>query len=306
MDVKAFPALIVGVVVALVLAGAVLPVFAETTSATDTFKNVGYYDLTYSETDNTTLIWDHTKPNELSVNGVAVVMPTLTNGESRTVMCGDNWLIRMGYGVSLGGYYIQWYPAVGSSILASQNNGLDLTVICSDNVVSVTDTDTTPHTATGAYTYTYCVSNDGAFVMKKATDSAYMVGDSPIYAMGLTNVGTFTSTGIVITGNIDDGVTWSIFRGSAEDYTFSNQEINYTEVSNYEGLYKLDSMTATVTNGDQSADAVYSFFIVPSEVTAEKSVHPDGPLTVMLNVLPLLAIAGLVTGAVVWFINRKG
>lgn len=45
MDIKAFPALIVGVVVALVLAGAVLPVFAETTSATDTFTNEGYYSM---------------------------------------------------------------------------------------------------------------------------------------------------------------------------------------------------------------------------------------------------------------------
>ena len=63
MDIKAFPALIVGVVVALVLAGAVLPVFAETTSATDTFTNEGYYRMSaFDGANNYTIEWVNTKP----------------------------------------------------------------------------------------------------------------------------------------------------------------------------------------------------------------------------------------------------
>mgnify|MGYP003315217643 CR=1 FL=1 len=75
MDVKAFPALIVGVVVALVLAGATLPIWADTLATEDTFTNKGYYDMAYTESDNVAISWDHTAPHQVTVNNEVVALP---------------------------------------------------------------------------------------------------------------------------------------------------------------------------------------------------------------------------------------
>lgn len=300
--------LVAGIVAAaiaiIVLAGVLMPALSNATDTDDKFINEGYYDMTYSLAGDLELAWDHSKPTIITVNDEDITMPELTNGNSRTVLCGDDWLIRYGYGTTLGGYYIQWYPSSGAAILASVGNSLDLTVTCSSGTVSVTDNDSTPHTATASYTYTYCVADNGDYVMKKADESAYVLGDSTVYAMGLTNVGTYTSTGIKITGTIDDGMTWSVFRGTGT-FTFTDEEVNYTEVSSHKDLYLLDSMTATVSQSDQSADVVYSFFIVPAEVTAEKAQHLSDAQIVILDVIPLLIIVAVLLGVVAVFILRR-
>lgn len=298
MNTKSIVAIAIAIAVgAITLSTVLVPAISMGTNTEDTFKNVGSFDMTYSQTENVTLMWDHTAPGKITVNDVAITMPTLANGESRTVLCGDDWLIRFGYGTSLGGNYIQWYASSGSNIIGSVNNGYDFTATCTNGTVTITDTASTPNTATGSYTYLYCVANDGDYIMKNANESAYMVGDSPIYAMGLTNVGTFTSTGIKIEGTIDDGVTWSIFRGG-DGYTFTNEEINYEPVSGYKGLYKLSSMTATVTKETQSVDATYSFFIVPEEVTAEKTIHANAPTIALFNIIPVFVALGLILAVV--------
>ena len=305
MNVKEITMGIVATIVALVIVVVcAIPIISESVDPNDTFKNEGSFELTYNQPDSITLEWDHTVPGTITVNDEAITMPTLTNGESRTVLCGDDWIIRYGYGTSLGGNYIQWYPSTGASITASVNNGLDLVVTCDSGTVTVTDTATTPNTATASYTYFYCVANDGDYVMKNGSETVYVTGDTTVYAMGLTNVGTYTSTGIKIEGTIDDGMTWSVFRGNAE-YTFSDEEIHYTEVGGYIGLYSLESMTATVTAGDQSVDAVYSYFIVPSEISAEKAVHADSSVTSILSVIPVMMVLAILIGAVGMFIKTR-
>lgn len=296
MEMKIPAIAITAVVVVIVLAGVLMPVLDDATATTDKFTNDGSFELTYNQPDEITLVWDHTNPGSITVNDESITMPTLNNGESRTVLCGDDWLVRFGYGTSLGGNYIQWYPSVGASILASVANGYDLTVTCSDGTVTVSDTASTPNTSTQSYSYFYCVADDGDYVMKNGADAVYVTGDTTVYAMGLTNVGTYTSTGIKIEGSIDDGMTWSIFRGSTAEFT--NQEVNYTEVDNYISLYKLESMTATVTLEDQSVDAVYSYFIVPEEVTAERAEHFTDNQNAIFAAIPIMVIVALLIAVV--------
>lgn len=304
MDMKKLAMGVVAMVVAIVIVvTCAIPIISDSVASEDKFVNVGSFDMTYSQTEDVTLVWDHTAPGQITVNDVAVTMPTISNGEQRTVICGDNWIVRYGYGDTLGGNFVQWYPSNGASILASQSNGLDLTVTCSSGTVSVTDTASTPNTATGTYTYLYCVANDGAYIMKNATDSVYMNGDSQFYAMGLTNVGTYTSTGIKITGSIDDGATWTTFRGT--DFAFTNESMVYEEVSGHKDLYKLTSMSATVTKEDQTANATYSYFIVPAEITAERTSHVDGTIADLISVIPVLMVLGIVIGAIALFIKTK-
>jgi len=315
MDIKAFPALIVGVVVALVLAGAVLPVFAETTSATDTFKNEGYFRMSeVSATDDDVIItWDYTKPYTFNINGTDFNLPTGTTGGNNaypyTIMAQDGWGVRVsvsagdkvdlnlyGSGTNAG---LLWYATVTDSDTA--------TITLSNGTASFVRNTGTPVTQT--YTKVYIPDNDGDYTLKKKDTNAYLNKDSLIYSTGRTST-LFGSNNFAIncnlTGNIEDGETVNVIAPSG--FTPSNAVVNATEVNNYLDLYSFSSVTFDITQDstDITVNAVYSQVIVPHEVTAEQAVHPDGPLTVMLNVLPLLAIAGLVTGAVVWFINRKG
>lgn len=311
MDVKAFPALIVGVVVALVLAGAVLPVFAETTSATDTFDNsknsIAYYDLVDLSGDNSiNIFWDHTKPTKITVNDVEFDLPDVTNYiNGVSLIVSDGMALR--YYVQSGArYYVQsiGVGTAGAYGYASTVNNTDVSITLDSD--GWTYNKTTPVTAplTGSV---FVISDSGDYVMKTPDSSAYVLEDSITSALGVTVI---SGTWVIMGWNANTGANITPSEYYPPDgYTITNAVIDSAEVNNYEGLYTLDKVTFTATNAEDdtiSATVTYSYFIVPSEVTAEKSVHPDGPLTVILNVLPLLAIAGLVTGAVVWFINRKG
>lgn len=298
MDVKAFPALIVGVVVALVLAGAVLPVFAETTSATDTFTNKGRYYVTTEIEDEVTITMDYDVENNVKswyVDDVLLEYDRLSGPEfvsSPTVAGTDNFIFRTD------GRY----------------RGLASSTGASDYTLSVTNDSITLGSYVGNAPLFIASTEKTDSIMRYSPDTdMYILGDSQIIGAGYTNVAISAenNTNVVIsfTGTIKDGVDVNVYNTSYP-CTISNVQINANDINGYEDLYTFQSVTFDVTYNDGTDDYVtpctYSMVVLPSEVTAEKTVHPDGPLSVMLNVLPLLAIAGLVTGAVVWFINRKG
>ena len=284
MDIKAFPALIVGVVVALVLAGAVLPVFAETTSATDTFTTDGLYYLN-DIPENTTYhyVYDGTK---WTLNDVALTFP---EGGAYNVIVTDTVFIR-----NIG----QIRGLATTSISAC-----DLTV--SDTGITGTYTNTNGDT-TVSWTYnlfygaTYDVTD---YIMSSGANTAinYVNLDTEVYAYGLSSIGADFFT-FQISGNMKNVTVVC----SNPNVVISNISINKTAISSYINLYDFDSITFDSEYQGTSKAQTYNVLVLPAKVTAEKAVHPDGTLTILLNVLPLLAIAGLVTGAVVWFINRKG
>lgn len=308
MDIKAFPALIVGVVVALVLAGAVLPVFAETTSATDKFTNKGAFFVEIDPTDTYTIKYD--KAVDLGVvyiNDKALNVPFSTG---YTILAIDNAILRLQSGDNTvqykgDGHYITGILKLDITVANGAISGIFQTGTSGGVDSAWPDT---------AYTTAFIASPDPQdYVMTEYNTVAKMNGDSIIKAFGQTQLNTTSNPQLAIisiTGNIDDGVNVSVLNSSTgaviEGAEVSDLQINHTAVNNYINLYDLTSITFKVTYDSTVTAVTYSAYVVPSEVTAEKSVHPDGPLTVILNVLPLLAIAGLVTGAVVWFINRKG
>lgn len=304
MDVKKFPMLIVGVVVALVLAGAVLPVFAETTSATDTFTNEGYYRMSKTISDDTTditLIWDYTKPNTITVNDEDIVI----NADVTVSLLSDtNFVLRMLVnGGSVVG--VQFYTSNGGAFSATIADSTSMSVVCSSGTATATVGETT---RTANYDVVYYPDSNGDYVMKKGNDKAYMLNDSEFFGCGTTTTTSTNSLGVVISGTIEDGADISIWRDLSGTTVIDTESVNidYSKVNSYIDLNELSKITFNVSNVDDVYNITYSYFIVPYEVMAEKAIHPDGALSVMLNILPLLAIAGLVTGAVVWFISRKG
>lgn len=311
MDIKAFPALIVGVVVALVLAGATLPIWADTLATEDTFTNEGYFYLDkLKSTDETehTISWASTNNKILTIDGVDMDVTTwgLSSYQQVTVFATETDLIRLG--VTSVGFGLQWIQIRGATIsYASASSNFDATI--SGGTASIMlDTESDPRILT--YTEAYFIQPDKSdYVMKKSNESAYMNSDSPIYSLGYTSLsygGGNDNAVLKITGNVESVNIQAVRQSSAYEVAFSNIVIDHTAVSNYLDLYKFDKITFTATENDTANACIYSYVIVPTEITADRSVSMAGPLGVLVGVIPLLMVAGLVTGAVVWFINRKG
>ena len=182
METKGIITVVVTVTVAvIVLAGILMPVLTDATKTEDKYTNEGYYGMTYTETEDITLEWDHTKPNIATVNGVDMNLPTDAD-VSLTICCGDTWLMRYL------GDKIEFYTNATTHIDASVTAGTDGTLAASEGSYTFTTTADSNNTRTGTYTYLYCVDNDGQYVMKHSGDSAYVNGDSIIYGQGRTYV----------------------------------------------------------------------------------------------------------------------
>ena len=295
MDVKAIPALIVGVMVAVVMVGAVLPVFAETTSAYDTFTNKGRFYMNTSVSDDVTITMDYDIENSVRswyIDGVLLSYEETSDVIRPTVVGTDNFVFRTD-GRSRG--------------LNSATGGIDYTV-------TVTSSSVVTGNKTGNAPLMVASTTETDNVMRySSTSDAYLLGSSEMIACGWTSLKVSdadTTDGVVsFKGNIDDGVEITIYNGT---YTFtaSNVQINATPVNGYEDLYKFASVTFDATYNDGVDDWVtpctYSVLVIPSEVTAEKSIHPDGPLSTLINVIPLMAVAGLLLAGVAWFVWKKG
>lgn len=285
------PVLVVALVIGIVLVTSAVVPLASDYSEAKTFKNAGYYDMTYTETDSLTFEWEHTAPKQVTINNETVTLPD-ADATPKTLLCGDNWLVRYAESTN-NGIFVQFYGSSGSNVSASEGELTDLSIVCSNGSVSVTNTADTPATFSTTYTHLYIVTDSGDLVMKDANSPAYLNGDSEIVAMGLSKIGTVSNVGVMITGTITDGFTWSMFRGS--DTTFSNEAAVTTEVSGYVDLYTLDKLTATATNSTGSSNLTYNYFIVPAEVTAD----PDNPAAYknLVKVVPLMAFIMLVVAA---------
>lgn len=306
MDVKKFPMLIVGVVVALVLAGAVLPVFAETTSATDTFTNNGYYKMSEIGTgDSWTMVYNSDMPTILTINGYDFDITTVDFTASKSILISNSHFIRIA--PSGANYSINLWDSVfkvgfntgsfiGTVTAELSNNTLTWTVTTDSATVTTYD-------LTGPI---IAFDVEGDQILKDANKSAYLLDTSSIiYAGGLSNLGGGNYAGVYFHSVISE-FTVDDINIPELDVIISDFNVNYSYVNSYDDLILFDSVTFTTEYNDTTVQQTYSYVVVPYEVTAEKTVHPDGALSVMLNILPLLAIAGLVTGAVVWFVSRKG
>lgn len=307
MKITGFPALVVSVVVALVVFGAVMPIFADTTQADDTFTNEGYFRMSkYAWTDEFNATWDHTTPTQITINDVVQTLPSSIDQAGVSIIAGDNYFLRW-HPSTTGGYVSLYYDGVALTT-ASGNDGTDMTIsLDSSGMLYSVNSETPASRLVETVGPFYAVDSDGAYIMKYATGTAYLNSDSVIYGCGRTTVNSVI-IGTLVSGSIEDGATANVWRG--DGVTAGDVTISYTEIDNYVDLYEFTKMTFpvnyTVDDVDTTSTLTYSFVVVPYEITAERATHPDGALTAILDLLPFLVGAGLVVGAVAWFITRKG
>lgn len=278
MEIKTIITVIIaGMLGAVVFAG-LLPVFADTSSPDTTFTNEGLWRMSALEPGDT---WVRTSTdNSWSYNNEVVL--TSENSASNVIL-GNNWAVR--------GNGIVW-----SSVYYTNNP--DITVTVNEDTVVV-------QTKTYNSLEGYGLNPDGDYIMTQYNNPVYVNGDSQIYATGAT---TIDGLGFVVhlEGSINDGVTVecnTVNNTSAiGDFEVSNININAVEEKAYKDLYRLEGITfdvAFIETSDEtphSGTASYSSYVVPYEVTSEKTYHPDGPTSALLNLLPVLIAIGLIVG----------
>ncbi len=287
--------LIITLVVGVILTGALLgPVISDATKTEETFKNEGYYTMTYSEADALTFSWDCTAPNVATINGNEVPLITPPQYTPVNVVCGDDWFLRWT------GDTMQFYSVAGGNnpaLSASVASETSLTLVASSGSATIQNTAATPVSQTVDYTFMYVVDPNGSLVMKDSAKSVYLLGDSEIYAIGRTST-TGLLLKIKITGNINDGFNAEVLGTPSSTVTLGDVEATMQKMDEYVNLYSLQDLKIPVGYDDSEYTATYSYFIAPASVTAELSNHLTPGQISLMGAIPVMVIVALLMAAV--------
>lgn len=306
MDINKIVVPIIAIFVCSVVFVGVLPIFENVTAETDVLTNDGLYRVEFLTVDSEEKVieWDHTNPGVITVDNVDLTMQP-TGNIPYTLICGtESWFLRYNWnGSNAGGIdMINENGGVQYSATIALGNDITITLNGGTATIQLSNED---NARSKTYDTCYSISLTGDYVMKKPNKTAYMFEDSPIYIVG-RSTWTGGAVNVEIEGTIGDGVNITLL--DKPTWTISNEDIIYSEVNNYVDLLSFDSITFTITSPDETPivkDLVFSQVIVPYEVTAERSVHPDMTLSTLIELLPLVIVAGLVIGAVTWFLYYK-
>ena len=296
MNVGKIPAVVVGVMVAIAIVGATMPIWADTLATEDTFNNAGRFYVTDTIDSDTTITMDYDIDNNVRswyIDGVQLEYNVIPDGPE----------------------YVQTPTVTGSDNVVYRTDGrargIETSTGASDYTLTVTSESITHgNKVSNAPLFVASTSETNQVMRYGPNSDVYLLGDSKIIACGYTTLnvseGVNTNAVISFTGSIDDGVNISVY-DSTYTFTVSNVTINKQEINGYNDLYKFQSVTFTTTSSDGlTTDCTYSVIVVPDSVTAERSVYMGGPLGALVGIIPLLIVAGLVVGAVAWFVSRKG
>ena len=142
------------------------------------------------------------------------------------------------------------------------------------------------------------VSEKADWTMKANADTSYIKSDSVIIGKGLTQIKNNEGANTLIACYVDVADLTPTVTTTNTNVTISDIALNVEEVEGYEDLYKFTSVTFKATWGTYVSNCTYSVVIVPSEVTAELTVHPDSATLSMLSVIPIVAMIGIVLAVV--------
>ncbi len=294
----------------LLFASLLVPMINEATATTDTLKNTGYYTMDKVESDaEFILTWDYTEPNKIDIDGVKIDLTNagLTPGKSYTVFGSDNFVIRLTWG---GLPYCQCFtPAAFYQASITTNSVFTATVSNGEITIVSTDPNYTTPTTIDLTDKAYCINpnGDGAYVMKKDTESVYIETNTDIVVLDGITALSESAVGIYADGTINGDLNAVVFRGDTTyDVTFSDWTYDTSNVSGYIDLVNLEKVVFTATQNNTDYTVTYSYFIVPAEVTAEKAIHADDSTRAIIGVIPVIVIVGLIAGIVGVVAIRRG
>lgn len=301
MDVKNLVMAVVGMVLAAVMiGGALLPSVASVTAESDTYTNDGLFYVDGVE-DGQTINYRF-ENSTLYVNDVIVL------SEDYNSIYPDGVSVMFTEHISIRYVANSTELNIRGQVLAN---------------VTALDFDVTGGTITGSYvqggetktanwTYTefYGIVSESDRVM--AYTPMYVNGDTEIFVTGYSQLLGFGGGFVAkVSGTINDGFTIELFgnSGASIDGVTSTTTVNYRAVNGHNDLFILDSVVFDLSrvfeDVAQTDTATFTLMTVPHEVTADRTAPLDDTLAGMLNILPIVAIAGLVMAGIYVFISRK-
>ena len=303
MDNKIVMISIAAVIGIIVLGGVLMPILDDATATTDTFTNDGYARM--SETDEETVItWTPSVDRTIiNVNGEPYSLSVFpkTFNTSYSIAFADDFILRV-YMDGVGPSNIQIWQS-GYRNGASSSSSYTATFTISSSTLSYNsgapDATTSTYTHSGGY---FCVDPNGDYIMKPQGSAAYVLEDSSvIYAGGISGFGNSVLAGLYFEGTVGDYTFTPMLSG----VTVDNVQTDYTDVSGYVGLISLLKITFDTTYNSDVVSQTYSYFLVPYEVVAERSVHfTDGQIAIF-SVMPLMIIVAILLGVVALVIRSR-
>lgn len=286
MNNKLIP-IVLTLVVGIILAGSVLmPVLNDATKTEETFANEGLWRMKEIENGD---VWTRT-----STEGWTYGDSHIASGGSNVIL-GDDWCIR-----AIG------HIRSDSTVNASSNLS-GATVTAGEELIVASKTDTT---WTRNLDYPgYGIAPNGAYTLTDFNTSSYLNGDSAIYGSGVSEIGSI-QVFVHVEASVDDGATFTVSQSAGgyaiSDVTITNEKVNYSEVSGYKDLYKVESvtcdisLTATIESVETpiTGTITFSSYVVPYEVTAELSNHLTPGQIALVGAIPILVIVALLVVAV--------
>ena len=295
MNMKPIVAVAIALTVGIVtFSGVLIPAIESGVDTEDTLTNKGYYRMSMlSEEDSHTITWSYEEPTTITVDGTDVTLDSalFPNGSSKSVVLSDSFLIRLfGHGT----YYTVelWDKGYVDSVSSADSETLSVSV--SSGTLTWTANSETP--VSRSYSdYVIAVDDNGNKIMKGADDKAYMLPDSELYAAGISTFGTAYFGGVYIQGTVEDVTIEAPLTGVTVN---DDIEIITTNVSSYVDLVSLEKITFSTTYDGTDIDQTYSYFVVPYEVTAEKSIHADATTILLFQTIPVFIVLGMIVAVV--------
>lgn len=302
MEPKNMLEMVVGIAVGvLVLSAALFPVIDSATTTERTFTNSGPFNYGIITPDDTYTLEFSKTGDPITVNGEVVPAFDAMNKAYSIIAC-DNFVAR--YGVDASGPFMQCIGVDQNNVnFADGGDTATITVSEGKLLMNWTKSDNTTTTKTVLFDEMYAImpTTDEA-ILKVSTEEVYITGDSELYASGVTSVSVWFNV-FHFEGTYNDGIT--ISSPNLPTATYSNITWNIEPVEGYVDLYKLTSIEFDITYNDTVKHATYSYFGVPSSVTAELAVHASDDEIEILETIPILIIVGLIMGIVGMIASRR-
>lgn len=291
--------LIIGAVIAVVLFAALLvPVIDSATATEDTYHNDGLFSaVPLDENSSHTLTFDYATPNVLTIDGEDMDMSFSSPYSSATVIFSNDWFMRF---VPNTGVVLYKCGTSSSQAIkgATASSEISVTVTIASGSASFVYSDETTITYDVAGDGLIITPDEGTYVMKTASSTAFVNGNSIVYGVGRTDraLGTSgTSFNVISMASVDEGVTPLYY---SPQYVWGNDNsVAYTTSATHEDLYSLSGFTFNlVTDGDGGPvnhPVTYNQIFVPYEVTAERTAHLTAAELSLVGIIPILVLAGV-------------
>lgn len=307
LDIKKMVMGVVTMVIAVVLVVTfAVPVLSESTQTTDTFTNDDYYCMMdkLSSSSSHTITWANETKDKITIDNVDFY-PDWSG--SPIIYADGNNLIRCT--ATTGGYYLN---IVGSSTANGVGSSSDL----SATITIAEGTTTYEHTTSGGTTSSvtstfdsgYCIipGDDGEYVLAKSSATKYILGDTEIFTMGYATISSAWQNVFSLSGTINDGITVTFVSSTlGNDQTITSSEPSYTEEDSHINLYSYSKTNFTASVNGVTKDLSLGNTIVPYEVTAERTIHPDSTVIAIISIIPVLLILSILISAVYLFITTR-